>query len=372
MKKWMRNYKRAAYRKHRLCPIPGCKCKPQKRLADHFRKQHPEVTTNQRRRLLKKAKVVPRNYIPPKIGQTKLEFKDTRLSGSQEIYKKSGTSRSLGRFPSSLRELQDFKTHLMGIEGKRKGENSAKAIVTDVSKFLYFANPESIDWSLVANTAKLRLYVEKVEKMGVGPEGQLTKLERISDCLKFLKCTHRDLDFKTEAQDAECRIRTWKTILRKEKQKLNAHRIEKASDADMSLNAITEVVDNQEMWTRFNRTIQQLKGGAELSDAALKTAMGSVMVATVLKSYQRPGALCNCTVAEYWEATSVDGVLVIRVKDHKTSQYHGTAKLTLDRELQERLRLYFKYVRPHLVDPEATSTSYSFCQALGRSPKSGI
>ena len=196
-----------------------------------------------------------------------------------------------------------------------------------------------------------------IKKMGVGPDGQLTKLERLCDALNYLKYYHQP-SLKEKIDDMEVHIQRWKQVLRKEKNIKQIDRMENLSEnSNLSLDVITNVVDNKSMWDKFEETVDALKRGRKVSDNSLKAAMGVVMVSVVLKSYQRPGAVCNCTVEEYKGAKTIEGISIIKVKDHKTSSKYGTAKLTLDTVLMERLHLYFDYVRPHLAQPGSDITN---------------
>ena len=47
---------------YRSCPIPTCKSKPQKRLADHIRVCHPKISPNKRKALCRRARRVPKTF----------------------------------------------------------------------------------------------------------------------------------------------------------------------------------------------------------------------------------------------------------------------------------------------------------------------
>jgi len=56
-----------------------------------------------------------------------------------------------------------------------------------------------------------------------------------------------------------------------------------SENSNLSLDVITNVVDNQLMWDKFEETVDALKRGRKVSDNSLKAAMGVVMVSVVLK-----------------------------------------------------------------------------------------
>ena len=62
------------YRKHKLCPVSGCKAKPQKKLSYHIILYHPHITPKKRRSLCRNARTVNKMFIKPLKAQKKLFF----------------------------------------------------------------------------------------------------------------------------------------------------------------------------------------------------------------------------------------------------------------------------------------------------------
>ena len=238
----------------------------------------------------------------------------------------------------------------MGLAGKKRKEETAENIVSDISKILFFHNEHEVQWENITNTKKLLKYMDKMESCNVGPEGQLTKLERVCLAFEFLKMNRpKDTDLRNQLLESEMFIERWKKTLRTEKNALQVRRREDASEMDMNMETISEVVDNPNMWSTFSDIVEEARYGQEVPEKDLKLVMGIVMVAVMLKSYQRPGAVKNCTIAEYMARAKHDDVTIIKVREHKTGS-QGAAKLTMDTQLEERLKLYFKY-RPLLTEP---------------------
>lgn len=237
----------------------------------------------------------------------------------------------------------------MGLGGKKRSEKAAHDIVRDISKMLYYHDPKELNWGNITKKQLILTYMEVVENLGVGAEGQLGKLERLCDAYQFLKRKCNDT-WNKEMAEAEVEIVGWKKTLRKEKNALNMMRLEKTSELEVDLNIISDIVDNQEMWLQFSNTVDRVRLGEDVPESELKLAMSIVLVSVKLKSLQRPGAVVNCTMDEYNNATTYDDIMVIKVLDHKTKN-SGTAKLTLDSQLMARLKLYVQYIRPQLVEP---------------------
>ena len=81
--------------------------------------------------------------------------------------------------------------YLQGIDGKCKSDTVAKAVATDMSKFLRYAMPDapSPKWEVVTDHRKLMDYLRKMEKEGnCGPEGQLRFLDSVNHALGYVRC----------------------------------------------------------------------------------------------------------------------------------------------------------------------------------------
>lgn len=98
-----------------------------------------------------------------------------------------GSTRSMPHFPSNHPKLEDFRKFLRSVEGSQKSEETAKQIVADISKYLYFANPKTLQWSTILDRKKLLGYFEALTSIGIKAPGRLTKMERLGDAFKYAK-----------------------------------------------------------------------------------------------------------------------------------------------------------------------------------------
>ena len=106
-----------------------------------------------------------------------------------------------------------FKEHLTGIDGNRRSPTSAEAIITDISKLLHHSGKDELNWTHLTERKNISTYLEMIKKMGVGPDGQLTKLERLCDALSYLRYYQPSL--KSKIEEMEVHIQRWKQVLRK-------------------------------------------------------------------------------------------------------------------------------------------------------------
>lgn len=150
-------YNREKYRKYKICPT--CK-KSVKKLSNHYIEQHKNVSSADRLKHLKTAKLAPPKYIQQVTQQTKLSFKPKSRPREEDLTASSATietcsTRDFEKFPHEHAELVQFKIHLTSLDGKRKSDDVAKAIVTDVSKYLKFCNPEMLEWKYLEHSSKI-------------------------------------------------------------------------------------------------------------------------------------------------------------------------------------------------------------------------
>lgn len=70
--------------KDKRCPIPNCQSKPQKRMYDHIRMCHKDMTPRKRKRYCRIAQLCKRKTIRQGAGQRKLNFASPRPQVPEE------------------------------------------------------------------------------------------------------------------------------------------------------------------------------------------------------------------------------------------------------------------------------------------------
>ena len=67
----------------------------------------------------------------------------------------------------------------MRVEGGEKGEKQATEMIKDFAKYAKFASPSAVDFDAILDRPKIMDYIELLHKRGVGPSGQVNKLQVI-------------------------------------------------------------------------------------------------------------------------------------------------------------------------------------------------
>ena len=196
------------------------------------------------------ARGVPKTYLRPVLGQKKLTFtskepeedfapifgdiaeganKEARARALQPG--KKGTTRFMPSFPDDHKKLIDFRRYLMSVEGTGKSSKVAKETSSDISKILYHANRSELTWSSLTERARLLSFFERCSALGVGPEGRLSKMERMNDAFRYMRfCLHsgpstsKNFTMLSDIDAVEQSVNQWKTVLRREKKRLNIGR----------------------------------------------------------------------------------------------------------------------------------------------------
>ena len=142
-----------------------------------------------------------------------------------------GRNISAGRHSVDEPFLLNFDTFLQSRNGEKKDSTQAKEIVVDVSKFLYFANPNQCDEQNLLSRIAIRKFVDDNEKGGIGPSGVLTKLRRISMAIDCLMMSSEDLDTEIDVYERSALVKTTiealSKTLRKDKSKAQENRLQR-------------------------------------------------------------------------------------------------------------------------------------------------
>lgn len=92
----------------------------------------------------------------------------------------------MARVWTLVRAISVHPRYIGGIGGRSKKEQQQKEISVDVSKYLHFCDSETLDFENLANTSHIADFVDELRRRGIGPAGQIVKLQCIIHALDFL------------------------------------------------------------------------------------------------------------------------------------------------------------------------------------------
>ena len=82
-----------------------------------------------------------------------------------------GRTDAAGRFPLDLPFFLTFSDYLSSRMGGKKTPKQINEICTDQSKYLWFANPDTVDTEMLFSCVKI---ISNLESGGIGPSGVLS------------------------------------------------------------------------------------------------------------------------------------------------------------------------------------------------------
>ncbi len=252
----------------------------------------------------------------------------------------------------------------MSDEGKGRQQAQADAITTEISKYLAFCSRRTLRWNYLWDIREVRRYMEHLTQQGIGVDGRLTKLDRIGTALCYFKLELVDEDdyvLDGRLGRALDRLKVMEATLRPKKVQKRVAQMEALSSMPLSLDEVTAVVDNPEMWAYYDCTVNNCKRDKPVSSSDLAISTAALLALLTFKNWQRAGAAAHLTLQEYHQASRVQvggtDLLVLKVKHHKTGVKEGSAKLTLAPEDAKRLDRYYRHIRP-LLDPAVTHQEF--------------
>ena len=199
-------------------------------------------------------------------------------------------------------ELAAFYTNLTSFDGGSKSSVEAKQISIDVSKYLAFADSRQFIWDNLLNTNRVKQFVEKLQKTAIGPDGLVTKLDRIQTALRYLM---RDVPkYKTSdaAMNTIERVGLWKASFGTAK---ITHTRDKAArevdTTDDDMQAMKELIHSKIAKTKVETIVNR----ANPSDKDINFIATYLFICLGYKNVQRAGPAIHMTLKEVAEATYV-------------------------------------------------------------------
>ncbi len=268
----------------------------------------------------------------------------------------------MARFDTSHVSFREFSEFLQSPEGGEKAAGVADGIATAVSKYLAHSNSAECRWELLWEVSQIRRYVQFLEDHGLGIDGRLATLDKLSLGLKYASLElvpDDDFSMAARVDKATKRVQAIKASMRPKKVRKREAQIEALSSTPLSLEEVTAVVECADMWADFDCTVEGVKRGRTPTEKQLRLCSSALLALITFKNWQRAGVAANMTCQEYLAATPVTVaggrvLTVIKVKEHKTG-IRGSAKVTLAPGDARRLRKYYTHIRP-LLDRSGSNT----------------
>ena len=266
---------------------------------------------------------------------------------------KKGKTTHYTRFDTSRKELQDFAKYLKHPDGGLRPEIETGRIISDVNKFLCFANTAELNFGNVLVISKLRSYIEKLKSDDIGPDGIITKLQRLEMAVKYManKEDNPPSQLVARVQFISDRLTQWRSALRKGLAGRTANRVSRMEELSTDVSHISDFLNNEELCAVIARIRKGTRAGATVTGGLINVFTAFIFVSLAYKNAQRPGSVVNMTLKEFKLAKAVtddnnEKYYKVRVADHKTAATYGGVTLIITEETKEQMNDYITYVRP--------------------------
>ncbi len=192
-------------------------------------------------------------------------------------------------------------TWLGTVEGNLKTPDRAKAIATDVSKYLFFINPRKVAWESLLDRTKLRNYLDHLQTTSaVLVSGQIDKCLVLAKALTYIKLELTPVQDQVTLNFHRCQLLEatlveWRRSLRKTRKLKDHLRREKAAGKQKPLTQLTAVLDHQPLRDDITQMLARAHSGP-LNTSEVKTVVSTLMALMLQKNWQTPGVVTNATV----------------------------------------------------------------------------
>ena len=296
---------------------------------------HKIIDKVRRYQLLKQAKEAgpakSKSIKPRKVNLTIEEaFKTSHRDDiiRPKCVRKHGSTRHYSRYNENIKELQHFNDFLMNFTGGCQSATEARQIVIDVSKAIAYCSPSTFTWRAIFNHQAVKAYFDQVQQDGIGPDGIITKIDRICHLLKYLSLEVQEFEKCDDIPSLQARFEGWKASFKKEKLRLDQERqARNEGKNENALQSISTLFSNKYLLSDVQQIVLDAESSIIDENDATKVATYLFLCLTY-KNMQRPAPAINLTLQEAEDVREgEDNLVYVLSKHHKTARSLGPARL---------------------------------------------
>ena len=285
--------------------------------------------------------------------------------------KKRATTLDYPRFPQEEPDLVAFQDYLTSLDSGKRSPQKATGIVSDVSKFLHFANPGTCQMEELRNDDTLKANITKLEATGIGADGITMKLDRFLIGLRYLSHLHRKEcpAYLEGIKVTVTQLQQWKKVFAKGKRALEADRLATFARKELKASDLPKVAENSKVVAFYFNIAEQAKRGQAIHPNDIALATGVVAAMLVFNNLQRVGAVQGMKADEVKCADFADFAergghqyLTVHVHEHKTASSGAAPVVAKDGDITI-LRRYQQSIRPLIT---SSSEGYFLLTPAGK------
>ena len=248
--------------------------------------------------------------------------------------------------------LSSFCSWLQSADAGRKDKKLSKQHGSQLLRILQTIDPSQQLQSLFNKTLLQDTFLKQAEKKYTADtmKAYLLSLRHFCTYVIAEKPASVDVDPALVRQIQE-KARLWSMSYRKDSKRRH---LEKMSN-DLHNLVTPEQVKEYERSEAARSAVADLEhlSGAhslQVNQSLYTNIRDFILLQITIANAHRSGVLANMTMQEYKKAKKVEDNMVIIVKEHKTADTHGPARVVLSSSLFSYLRLYINELRRHVVE----------------------
>ena len=259
---------------------------------------------------------------------------------------------ALPAYAENLPFLQSLRDFLTSKHGRGRSVGESRQISAEVSRFLFFAQPEELREALLLDIPCLDAYFKMLEEREVTYATLAAKISRLSAGIEFYAMAAKPVELP-HIERVKGILKNWRIVYSRDAKRENRERLEDLSEAPPSLECVNEFIQCQDLHSLAKNIFSLAKGNKDVKGQDIRTVILWLAGSLLLTNHQRPGAIVNAKIEEYMAAKEVkvgrDTYKTFYVKQHKTGTT-GRAKITANKQLSALLDSYVEVIRPLLGD----------------------
>ena len=366
------------YHRHRACPVKGCKSVV-KRLSGHIRQAHRDIPVGSLfyKKILREARAAKTWKLSEQVKrcltEVETEKEDFSPDESEEEIEITNNTESSELPPSTDEEhaimelaedadcsnaekeisvMSSFCSWLQSADGGRKDKKLSKQHASQLFRILEIIDPQKQMSSLFNKTLLRDTFLKHAETKYTADtvKAYLLSLRHFCSYVLAEKPESVDVDPALARQIGE-KARLWSMSYKKDSKRRHLEKMNKDLSHLVTPDMVNEFERSQAARSAIAH-IEQLNGAhsLEVSQSIYTLVRDFILLEIIIANAHRSGVLANMTLGEYKNAKKVEDGIVISVKNHKTADTHGPARVVLSSSLFSYLRVCVNEMRSHVAD----------------------
>ena len=261
------------------------------------------------------------------------------------------------RFSSSDPFLVGLKEYVMSLDGGNRPLSTAKAIVSNVSRFLYYHQPEELNHLLLTRKRSIKLFANALKsRTTVSASTLKNTLNSIKDASAYVS------DCNLDRRDSHAIVAKYIDHLKGNLNTMHARRKAYNRRRRLTVDASTpDLAEAPQKIKDYAPTVFNLMGHPGLRAEEINVVTSYLVSRLAIENSARSSHITNFSLGEFAEGEMFGTDYVCECKFAK----NGHAPLTFSAEMAALTRQYIRDVRPRIPNASSLDTAPLYVNTAG-------